>query len=71
MVNDLRAAVSDDVDMDEDKAVEKAQETLWRARLEAFQAHFNKDILLLKKAIAGHGILQDKLLVCAHAQKVL
>ena len=71
MVNDLRAAVSDDVDMNEEKAVEKAQETLWRARLEAFQAHFNKDIALLKKAIAGHGILQDKLLFCTHAQWVL
>ena len=38
MVSDLKGAVSLDVDMSEDKAIEKAEEVLWRARLESFQA---------------------------------
>ena len=33
MVSDLKGAVSLDVDMSEDKAIEKAEEVLWRARL--------------------------------------
>ena len=60
MVSDLKGAVSLDVDMSEDKAIEKAEEVLWRARLESFQAHFEKDLVTLKRAIHGHGLLQDK-----------
>ena len=70
MVSDLRGAVSDDVDMSEDKAVEKAEETLWKARLESFEAHYNKDLLLLKRAMQGHKILQDKLGWIAHQKRV-
>ena len=69
MVSDLKGAVSGDVDMSEDKAIEKAEEVLWRARLESFQAHFEKDLVTLKRAIHGHGLLQDKLAWMAHMKR--
>ena len=69
MVRDLKGAVSGDVDMSEDKAIEKAEEVLRRARLESFQAHFEKDLVTLKRAIHGHGLLQDKLAWMAHLKR--
>ena len=69
MVRDLKGAVSGDVDMSEDKAIEKAEEELRRARLESFQAHFEKDLVTLKRAIHGHGLLQDNLAWMAHLKR--
>ena len=67
MVRDLKGA--GDVDMSEDKAIEKAEEVLRRARLEPFQAYFEKDLVTLKRAIHGHGLLQDKLAWMAHLKR--
>ena len=60
MVQDLREAVADDLDVSTETAVEKAESTLWQAKAATFEAHYNKDITLLKRAISGHGVLQDK-----------
>ncbi|CAK9033449.1 unnamed protein product, partial [Durusdinium trenchii] len=70
MVTDLRGAVCEDVDMSQEKAVERAEESLWKARLESFEAHFNKDLLLLKRAMQGHRMLQDKLGWLAHQKRI-
>lgn len=70
MVADLKSAVSEDVDMSEEKAVERAEETLWKARLQSFEAHFNKDLLLLKRAMQGHKVLQDKLSWISHTKRI-
>lgn len=70
MVADLKAAVAEDVDMSEEKAVERAEETLWKARLQSFEAHFNKDLLLLKRAMQGHKVLQDKLSWISHTKRI-
>ena len=70
MVTDLRGAVCEDVDMSQEKAVERAEDSLWKARLESFEAHFNKDLLLLKRAMQGHRMLQDKLGWLAHQKRI-
>ena len=56
MVSDLKEAVGDDHDMSADAAVEKAESLLWKAKVATFEAHYNKDVALLKRA------MQDKFL---------
>ena len=52
------------------KQLAKSRGDLVEARVANFEAQMNRDVLLLKRAMEGHRVLQDKLGWIQHQKRV-